>query len=60
MGDLSSIKTKKIFVFDAEPGMVLAKDIVMSDGSLFMARGTVLDVDILPRYQGIIFLKFAL
>lgn len=52
MGDLSSIKTKKIFVFDAEPGMVLAKDLIMSDGSLFMARGTVLDVDIISKISG--------
>ena len=52
MGDLSSIKTKKIFVFDAEPGMVLAKDIFMEDGSLLMARGTVLDVDIIATISG--------
>jgi len=48
MGDLS-IKNKVIFVFDAEPGMVLAKDIIISDGSLLMPRGTVLDMDIIAK-----------
>lgn len=35
---------KSIFVFDAEPGMVLASDVLAQDGSLVVPAGTTLDM----------------
>ena len=43
---------KTIFIFDAEEGMVLSRDVIKSDGSLIAARGTTLDMDIIAKISG--------
>ena len=40
---------KKIFVFDAEPGMVLSRDVVHSDGHLIAPTGTKIDIDLMSK-----------
>jgi putative nucleotidyltransferase with HDIG domain len=40
---------KSIFVFDAEPGMVLASDVLAQDGSLVIPRGTALDMNSITK-----------
>lgn len=39
-----NIVKKSIFVFDAEPGMVLAADVLAQDGSLVVSTGATLDM----------------
>ncbi len=40
---------KSIFVFDAEPGMLLASDVLAQDGSLVIPRGTALDMNSITK-----------
>ena len=43
---------KTIFIFDAEEGMVLSRDVIKSNGSLIDARGTTLDKEIIEKITG--------
>ena len=43
---------KKIFIFDAHEGMILAKDVLNSDGSLIAASGTILDMNMIAKISG--------
>ena len=38
------MEKKTIFIFDAEPGMILASDVLAQDGSLIAASGAKLDL----------------
>lgn len=43
------MEKKTIFIFDAEPGMILASDVIAQDGSLIVANGTKLDMDSIAK-----------
>lgn len=40
---------KIIFVFDAEPGMVLARDVLQRDGHLIAPKGSVINIDLMSK-----------
>ncbi len=40
---------KRIFVFDAEPGMTLARDVLQSDGHLVAPKGSIIDIDLMSK-----------
>ena len=44
-GYLEIMEKKTIFIFDAEPGMILASDVLAQDGSLIAASGAKLDLN---------------
>lgn len=50
--DPSMSNEKTVFIFDAEEGMVLSRDIINNDGHLIAGLGTVLDLDIIARISG--------
>lgn len=43
---------KTIFIFEAEDGMVLSRDVYTSDGQLIATTGTVLDTDTILKISG--------
>ncbi len=43
---------KRIFVFDAEPGMTLARNVINSDGHLIAPAGSVIDIDLMAKISG--------
>ena len=45
----NNIHTKTVFIFDADDGMTLSKDVLNSDGSLIAASGTKLDMDMIAK-----------
>ena len=47
-----------IFIFDAEEGMELSRDVILNDGSVLLTKGTVLNLDLIQEFQDIIFLKY--
>lgn len=46
------IKEKRIFVFDAIPGMVLSRDANTSKGHLVAPRGSIIDIDLMAKISG--------
>lgn len=40
---------KLIFIFDAQPGMVLSRDVLNADGYLIAPKGTILDIDMMAK-----------
>lgn len=48
-----------IFIFDAEEGMELSRDVILNDGSVLLTKGTVLKfLTSFQEFQDIIFLKY--
>lgn len=48
-----------IFIFDAEEGMELSRDVILNDGSILLTKGTVLKfLTSFQEFQDIIFLKY--
>lgn len=45
----NNIHKKTVFIFDADDGMTLSKDVLNSDGSLIAASGTKLDMDMIAK-----------
>ena len=45
----NSKKDTHIFIFDAEPGMVISRDIFATDGKLIAGKETKLDIDVIAR-----------
>ena len=43
---------KRIFVFDAEPGMTLARDVLQDDGHLVAPKGSLVDIDLMAKISG--------
>lgn len=43
------MKEKTIFIFDAEEGMTLSKDVFLPDGPILATKGTVLDLGLISR-----------
>ena len=41
-----------IFIFDAEEGMELSRDVILNDGSVLLTKGTVLNLDLISRISG--------
>ena len=41
-----------IFIFDAEEGMELSRDVILNDGSILLTKGTVLNLDLISRISG--------
>ena len=52
MGVLMANNSKKdthIFIFDAEPGMIISRDIFATDGKLIAGKETKLDIDVIAK-----------
>ena len=43
---------KRIFIFDAEPGMTLARDVLQDDGHMVAPKGSVIDIDLMAKISG--------
>ena len=43
------MEKKNIFIFDANEGMKLSKDVIQEDGHIIVPKGTILDMDIISR-----------
>ena len=41
-----------IFIFNAEEGMELSRDVILNDGSVLLTKGTVLNLDLISRISG--------
>ena len=41
-----------IFIFDAEEGMELSRDVILNDGSVLLTKGTILNLDLISRISG--------
>ena len=46
------MKELTIFIFDAEEGMELSRDVILNDGSVLLTKGTVLNLDLISRISG--------
>lgn len=44
-----NLPVKEIYIFDAEPGMTIAQDILSQDGSLIAASGTILSMETISK-----------
>ncbi|MDO5402243.1 MAG: HD-GYP domain-containing protein [Eubacteriales bacterium] len=43
------MEEKTIFIFDADEGMKLSKDVIQEDGHIIVPKGTILDMDIISK-----------
>ena len=47
-----------IFIFDAEEGMELSRDVILNDGSILLTKELSLILTSFQEFQDIIFLKY--